>query len=471
MVTFLLLVGGVLVAGAIALLPFFILLWGGEQVLRFIPFGRPMRFLLIMIKSLRRNLTRTSLTYLATFVLVVVVTMVWSVLYFFDCFMAERTKDLKVIVSEKWESFSQMPFSYAAPLSEGAYDSAKSGSVKPQDSMTWQLLVGELGSEPGRERKKSRDEQMVLIALEPRKLLTMMDEVMSDIRPAAENQKALAHTQQMIDEFTATVARLERTKTGVIVGKEKLKTLKKQIGDRFRLKSTNLAGLEFEFEVVGCFPDGRYEQFSVMRRDYLHDSLDGYPRTHGGQKHPMADKSLYVVWLKVADQAMFSKVTEQIDNSGLFQSPAVKCETLAAFVAGQMEQLKDMIWGVRWLLSPAILIVMSLVLCNSISISVRERRNEMAVLKVLGFRPSHLVILVLGEAMLIGMAAGIISAALTYWATSTMSNYADMGPLVVPSQALWWGPAIGAATAIIGCTGPALSGCKVKVAEVFSKVA
>src|SRR5262249_46451311 len=159
---------------------------------------------------------------------------------------------------------------------------------------------------------------------------------------------------------------------------------------------------------VGCFPDGRYEQFSVMRRDYLNDMLEAYPRTHAGQKHPMADKSLYVVWLKVPDQATCNKLTEQIDSSGLFQSPPVTCETLAAFVAGQMEQLKDMIWGVRWLLSPAILIVMALVLCNSISISVRERRNEMAVLKVLGYRPSHLVVLVLGEAMLVGIAAGVI---------------------------------------------------------------
>jgi putative ABC transport system permease protein len=208
-----------------------------------------------------------------------------------------------------------------------------------------------------------------------------------------------------------------------------------------------------------------------MRRDYLNDTLEAYPRTHSGQKHPMADKSLYVVWLKVPDQATCNKLTEQIDNSGLFQSPPVKCETLAAFVAGQMEQLKDMIWGVRWLLSPAILIVISLVLCNSISISVRERRNEMAVLKVLGYRPSHLVVLVLGEAILIGVAAGIISATLTYWTTRTMSNYADMGPLVVPLEAVWWGGAIGGATALLGCIGPALSGCKVKVAEVFSKVA
>ena len=470
MVTLLIVVGGVLLAGAVALLPFFILLWGGEHLLRLMPFGRPMRFLLIMVKSLRRNLTRTSLTYLATFVLVVVVTMVWSILFFLDTLMAERAKDMKVIVSEKWEAFSQMPFGYAAPLSEGAYNPTKTGQIKPMDSMTWQYFIGELGTEQGRAERKSRDEQMFFIALEPSKLLTMMDEVMNDITPV-QSQTKPPPKQEVIEQFKATVDRLEHTKLGVIIGKEKLKTMKKGIGDRFRVKSTNFTGLELEFEVVGAFPDGRYEQFAVMRRDYLNDSLEAYPRSHGGQKHPLADKSLHVVWLKVPDASAYNKVVEQIDSSGLFQSPAVKCETLAAAVANAMEGFKDLVWGMRWLLAPAILVVMSLVLCNSISISVRERRTEMAVLKVLGYRPVHLVVLVLGEAMLIGSAAGALSAVLTFVGANAIAAQQTNGGIFVPQEALLWGPAIGAVTALVGCLGPALSGCKVKVAEVFSKVA
>jgi putative ABC transport system permease protein len=95
----------------------------------------------------------------------------------------------------------------------------------------------------------------------------------------------------------------------------------------------------------------------------------------------------------------------------------------------------------------------------------------LAVLKVLGYRPVHLVILVLGEAVLIGAISGVISAGLTYYFTSIVGQSNDLGPLIVPIDALWWGPALGAATAILGCTAPALSGCRVKVAEVFSKVA
>ena len=57
---------------------------------------------------------------------------------------------------------------------------------------------------------------------------------------------------------------------------------------------------------------------------------------------------------------------------------------------------------------------MSLVIANAISISVRERRTEMAVLKVLGFGPRRILMLVLGEALLIGAGSGFLSVAATF---------------------------------------------------------
>src|SRR5262245_65124359 len=68
-------------------------------------------------KSLRRNLLRTALTGLATLVLVLVVTMVWTVLFVLDRVTSEKSQDLKAIVTERWQIPSQMPFAYAQSLS------------------------------------------------------------------------------------------------------------------------------------------------------------------------------------------------------------------------------------------------------------------------------------------------------------------------------------------------------------------
>ena len=56
-------------------------------------------------------------------------------------------------------------------------------------------------------------------------------------------------------------------------------------------------------------------------------------------------------------------------------------------IASFLDAYRDLLCGMRWLLVPAILVTMALVIANAISISVRERRMEMAVLKVLGFSP------------------------------------------------------------------------------------
>lgn len=129
----------------------------------------------------------------------------------------------------------------------------------------------------------------------------------------------------------------------------------------------------------------------------------------------------------------------------------------------------------RWLLSPAILITLSLVIANAISISVRERSLEMAVLKVLGFRPGHLLTLVLGKALLIGIGSGLLSAGLTYVLINKVMGGIKFPirffpAFFVPLNAIWWGLAVGGLTAFAGSILPAWSARTVKVSDVFSKV-
>src|SRR5262249_44499579 len=69
------------------------------------------KHLLLIVKSLRRNLRRTILTGLAIFVLVFVVNLVWTVLWFLDLVTTEKSKDFKAIITERWQLPSQMPFS------------------------------------------------------------------------------------------------------------------------------------------------------------------------------------------------------------------------------------------------------------------------------------------------------------------------------------------------------------------------
>jgi putative ABC transport system permease protein len=411
---------------------------------------------LFILKSLARNKLRTILTALATGLFVLLVTLVWSVLWFLDLVTQEKKKDLKAIVTERWQIPSQMPFAYAQTLSEGA--ASKPGDLRPTDSMTWQFFGGTLesGSKP------TRDNMIFFFCMEPSKVMTMMDG---------------------IDQFTADdrlkletgLKMMEKDPRKVIIGAERLKAMNKRVGERIAVYSFNYKDITLDdVEIIGAFPAGQYGQSAVMNRDRLNNALDSYKQKNG-KAHPLADKTLNLVWLKVPDTQAYSKVAEQVEGSPLFNVPAVKCETASSGVASFLDAYQDLLWIVRYPGVFSMVFCMALVISVAISISVRERRTEMAVLKVLGYSPNHILGLVLGEALLLGCGAGLFAAGFAYIVFTHLMGgipvpIAFFPAFKVPVDALWWGLGLGAGTALAGSFFPAWSARSVKVSEVFSKI-
>ncbi len=427
----------------------------------------------LIVKSLRRNVLRSLLTSLATVVLVLVVTMVWTVLALLDEITSEKSKDQKAIITERWQIPSQMPYSYEAVLARGA--ARKEGDVVPEDSMTWSFVGGSIDPE-----KRTRENMIFFFAMEPAKMMKAErdeKETSSDTRGNVRCSSMMdgvdEFTNEEIDLLDKACREMEKDRRKVIIGKERLELMQKKVGEKLKLTVMNFPGIDMELEIIGEFPDGRYNQNAVMNRQYILDSLDSW-KVKNGRAHPMADKALNLVWLRVPDTDSFRRMAEQIMTAPEFTTPAVKAETASSGIASFLDAYRDLLWGMRWLLVPAILATMALVIANAISISVRERRGEMAVLKVLGFSPTQIMILVLGEAILIGVASGFFSALVALVLINGRGGVkfpiAFFPAFRVPWAALWWGVAIGAGSAIAGSVMPAWSARKVKVAEVFSKI-
>lgn len=419
-----------------------------------------MKYAFLIFENIRRNLIRTILTGLCTMVMVVVVTLVFTVLSALDRATTEKQRNLKAIVTEKWQIPSMMPYSYATALSEGGAASDDPNAARPEDSMSWGFFVGSTEENPA---KRSFENLFFAFIMEPEKARTMLDEV--DTLTDDEAQPLLAAIQRMKD-----------VPNGVIVGQERLDKMKKRVGDRVTVFGRNYRDMDLELEIVGTFPrePARYADSSVISRDYFNRQLDAYQRSHQNKPHPMAEKTLGLVWLRLKDRKSFSKVSEQILTSPSFTSPPVKIETSSTGIGGFLEAWRDIIWGMRWLMAPACLLTLSLVISNAISISVRERQLEFAVMKVLGFRPTQILVLVLTEALLIGAVSGFLSAAMTYAGINGMGGLpfriAFFPKFAVPLEALWWGPAMGSLTAFAGSVVPAWRARTVKVSDVFARV-
>ena len=109
-----------------------------------------------------------------------------------------------------------------------------------------------------------------------------------------------------------------------------------------------------------------------------------------------------------------------------------------------------------------------------IGIGVRERKTEIAVLKVLGFRPRAVLSLILGEALLVGALSGFMATATAYSLVNALGGIplpiGFFGKFFIPENGLWWGPAIGGVTSLIGAILPSFTAYRIRASQVFSRV-
>jgi putative ABC transport system permease protein len=415
-----------------------------------------MKSLRLILKNLRRNKLRNLITCLAVMVLVFVVTMIWTVVYFLNDFTKEKANNLKAIVTDRYDMQGQLPLSYVGPLSHGA--ATKPGDKVPADSMSWQVYLGTLNAE-----KQTRENLIVLVATDTNTLPTKSGKVVT--------HKGMFDDLDPVDKDL--VDKLAQTTNGCLLGRKRLKTLNKEVGEHFTATGSQPAGVNLECEIVGVLPAGRWDDNGIMNARYLNAAVDTFCRDHPDSK-PVLDRRIDIFWVEVGKKDDFAPVVEQINASPLFTLPPVKCQTFASLVTNFLDSYSGFIWFLEWVLVPGSMFSMVLLIANAISLNVGERTKEMAILKVLGFRPAQLLTLVLGEALLLGAVSGLVAGGLIYWIANTWFSgitLAGSDPFPVPWQAIVWGGLVGGGTALIGSVFPAWTASVVRVSQVFARVA
>src|SRR5262249_20741569 len=129
----------------IATLPlFFATLFGTQWALRLLQVTgiRMFNYLGMMLLSITRNVLRTSLTYVAIFVLVFVISGIWSMLNFIDSITEEKENNLKAIITEKHQLPSMMPRKYETEIFDIAMKLPPEMRPKngADDFMTWSFV-------------------------------------------------------------------------------------------------------------------------------------------------------------------------------------------------------------------------------------------------------------------------------------------------------------------------------------------
>ena len=101
--------------------------------------------------------------------------------------------------------------------------------------------------------------------------------------------------------------------------------------------------------------------------------------------------------MTVDDRTAYNRVAEQMNTSPNYNNPKVKCETESSGIGSFLDAYRDLLWGCAW---PSVRALPGdpgpgLGQCHQHQCP--RAATEMAVLKVLGFRPGQILLLVMGE--------------------------------------------------------------------------
>jgi putative ABC transport system permease protein len=189
-----------------------------------------------------------------------------------------------------------------------------------------------------------------------------------------------------------------------------------KIGDVIRLTSQIFPG-QWDFVLRAIYrgrEPGVDESSMYFHWDYFDDKVRSISDGWAGQA------GWYIVKIDNAQNA--PEISAAIDDIFKNSPQQTITETEKAFSASFISGFDTIILGLR-VISYLIIGVIFMVLANTMIMSARERINEFALLKTLGFRPFHLIGLILGESLAIATFGGLLGILFTFPLIAMMSVF------------------------------------------------
>ncbi len=259
-------------------------------------------------------------------------------------------------------------------------------------------------------------------------------------------------------------------RTGAIIGQSLAHTMGWKVGDEITLES-GIYPLDkpWKFTIRGIYTAVSRnvdKQSFFFHWEYLNDNLPEGRKDEIGWVMSRIDDPGHAADVGVAIDKMF----DNRDTQTLSQDEhSFQAGFLAAF--SQILTAFDVI-------SLAILVIMMLILGNTIAMGVRERTNEFATMRALGFLPKHLRWFVLGEAAALGISGGALGLAIAFPLIQGLlgrkleEDFGNLFPvfrLPLPATLAAFGLAIG--LGLLASLIPAEGAARVRVTEALRKLA
>jgi putative ABC transport system permease protein len=256
-----------------------------------------------------------------------------------------------------------------------------------------------------------------------------------------------------------------KTRTGAIVGRTLAERFKWKVGDRVPLTSPiwpNKDGGAWQFDIVGIYHGTKTadENSLLFRYDYFDEA----------RAHSQGQVGWYQV--RVDNPSNAPAIVKAIETEFENSSAETKAETEGAMFQGFAQQIGD-IGTIVSLIVAAVFFTILLVAGNTMAQSVRERTQELGVLKALGFTNELVLGVVLAESLVIALLGGIAGLLLGWFLVSGVgqANFIKTYfPLFyIPPRDLVIGVLFALALGVIAGIFPAIQAMRLRLAEALRR--
>ncbi len=251
-----------------------------------------------------------------------------------------------------------------------------------------------------------------------------------------------------------------------IVGKTLAGRFGWKVGDTVPIRSAFFRKTDgsdtWDMRLAGIYETTNGDNSSLFFHiDYVNESL--------AENSGARDSIMFIV-TKIANPAESDKVSAAVD--ALFaNSPAeTKTATERAFIQGYANMIGD-IGTIVTAVASAVFFTMLLVTGNTMAQSVRERTNEMAVLKTLGYSKRVVAGLVLTESFVITALGGAIGLGLAALAAESMgAALAQFFPVIgIPSSTYVIGAALVVVLSVLAALLPSAEAWRLRITDALRK--
>ena len=250
-----------------------------------------------------------------------------------------------------------------------------------------------------------------------------------------------------------------RDKTGCVVGIKTMERFGWKVGDRITLQGTVWA-CDPELTIRGVYQGGIDETNLFFSHDYFEEMLGGRGKTG-------------TFWLKADNAASIPGLIDRIDRAFHNSDAETKTETERAFQLGFISMfgsIKTLIGSI----CTVIVFTLILVTASTMSMAIRERAREIAVLKALGFNGPQVFGLILSESFGLAITGGLVGCLGAWLFFAHIDIYKlTRGFFIkfeVTPHILAGGLLIAAALGVTSCLVPAFNTLRTSVAQGLREV-